>query len=87
MARGARKLFGGGKDELSSFEKELGKLVVPCAPQAGRVVKIDSQYIYIDPTGTKKHAEEPRYKIPKVAVFTTDDGFTHTHTKTMPRAP
>jgi DNA-directed RNA polymerase beta subunit len=64
---GARKLFGGGKDELSSFERELGKLVVPCAPQAGRVVKIDSQYIYIDPTGKKKVAEEhpPAYTIPE----------------------
>lgn len=64
---GARKLFGGGKDELSSFEKELGKLVVPCAPQAGRIVKIDSQYIYIDPTGKKKTAEEqrPAYIIPE----------------------
>ena len=64
---GARKLFGGGKDELSSFEKELGKLVVPCAPQAGRVVKIDSQYIYIDPTGKKKVAAETPtpYNVPE----------------------
>lgn len=67
MQVGARKLFGGGKDELSSFEKELGKLVVPCAPQAGRVVKIDNQYIYIDPTGKKKVAAETPtpYNVPE----------------------
>lgn len=29
------------------------------APKSGKVVKVDSQYIYIDPTGKKKHAEEP----------------------------
>jgi len=55
---GARKLFSGGKDQLSSFERELGKLVVPVAPTSGKVVKVDSQYIYIDPTGTRKHAGE-----------------------------
>lgn len=37
----------------SSFEQEFGKLVVPTAPVAGRVVKVDSQYIYIDPRATK----------------------------------
>ena len=42
---------------LTSWEQEFAKFVVPTAPKAGRVVKIDSQYIYIDPTHTKK-AEE-----------------------------
>lgn len=42
----------GGK--LSTWERELGKLVVPTTDVGGRVVKIDSQYIYIDPSKTKK---------------------------------
>jgi len=41
----------------SSFEQEFGKLIVPTAPVSGKIVKVDSQYIYIDPSG-KKHAEE-----------------------------
>lgn len=62
---GARKLLGGGKEAVSSFEREFGKLVVPTAPVSGKVVKVDGQYIYIDPTGTKKHAElETGYVVP-----------------------
>lgn len=41
----------------SSWEKELASLALPTASVAGRVVKIDGQYIYIDPT-SKKHAED-----------------------------
>lgn len=45
--------------KIARYDLILGKLVVvPCAPQAGKVVKIDSQYIYIDPTGKKKVAGE-----------------------------
>jgi len=46
----------------SSFEKELGKLVVATAPVAGRVAKIDKEYIYIEPSkpsGAPKQASEP----------------------------
>jgi DNA-directed RNA polymerase beta subunit len=42
--------------ENSSFERELAKLIVATAPSSGKIVKIDHQYIYIDPSG-KKHAE------------------------------
>jgi DNA-directed RNA polymerase beta subunit len=48
--------------ELSTWERELGKLVVPTSDVAGRVVKVDHQYIYIDPTKTKK-AEDYSVKI------------------------
>ncbi len=68
---GARLLLGNGKDHLSSFEKEFGKLVVPVAPMAGKVIRVDSQYIYLDPTGKMKHAEEelePRYSTPGALV-------------------
>ena len=41
----------------SSWEKEFAALALPTATVAGKVVKIDGQYIYIDPSG-KKHAEE-----------------------------
>jgi DNA-directed RNA polymerase beta subunit len=41
----------------SSWEKELASLALPTAPVAGKVVKVDGQYIYIDPT-FKKHAED-----------------------------
>jgi DNA-directed RNA polymerase beta subunit len=54
---GAKTLLGDGKEEINSFESHFGKLINPTAPVSGKVVKIDSQYIYIDPTG-KKHAEE-----------------------------
>lgn len=63
---GARQLLGGGKERLSSFEHELGKLVVPTAPVSGRVVKVDDQYIYIDPTGKRALDEAddtPRYEV------------------------
>jgi DNA-directed RNA polymerase beta subunit len=60
---GARILGESGKGSVSSFERELGKLVVPTAPVAGKVVKIDHQYIYIDPTGMKKAEEIRNYEI------------------------
>jgi DNA-directed RNA polymerase beta subunit len=41
-------------DHLTTWERELGKLIVPTASHSGKVVKIDSQYIYIDPSKTKK---------------------------------
>lgn len=41
----------------SSWEKELALLALPVSPVSGKVVKIDSQYIYVDPSG-KKHAED-----------------------------
>lgn len=43
-----------GTSSVVSFEHMFGKLTVPTSPVAGRIAKIDSQYIYIDPTG--KHA-------------------------------
>lgn len=46
-------------DPHGSYEHEMGKLICPTAPVSGKVVKIDSQYIYIDPHA-KKHAEETR---------------------------
>jgi len=42
---------------FSSWEKALAMLELPSSPVAGKVVKVDGQYIYIDPTG-KKHAED-----------------------------
>ena len=42
----------------SSWEKEFAALALPTATVAGKVVKIDGQYIYIDPSGKRKHAEE-----------------------------
>jgi len=36
-----------------SFEDQFGRMVVPTAPQAGKVVKIDKDYIYIQPDQTK----------------------------------
>lgn len=65
---GARQLLAGGKERISSFERELGKLVVPTAPVAGKVVKVDDQYIYIDPTGKRAVNEVddlPRYTVPE----------------------
>lgn len=62
---GATKLDAQGKTINSSWEKELASLSLPIAPVAGKVVKIDSQYIYIDPT-FKKHAED--YAWDKTAV-------------------
>jgi len=41
----------------SSWEKVLASLALPTSPVAGKVVKIDGQYIYIDPSG-KKQSEE-----------------------------
>jgi len=46
-----------GSIRKSSWEKELASLALPTSPVSGRVVKIDGQYIYIDPSG-KKHAED-----------------------------
>lgn len=46
-----------GTKTVKSFENILGKLTVPTAPVSGKIVKIDSQWIYIDPS-SKKHAEE-----------------------------
>jgi DNA-directed RNA polymerase beta subunit len=43
----------GGK-HLSSFEHELGKLVVPTTHVGGTVEKIDHQFIYIRPDSAKK---------------------------------
>jgi len=53
----ANKLDEHGKVQHSSWEKELAALALPTAPVAGKIVKIDGQYIYLDPSG-KKHAEE-----------------------------
>lgn len=53
----ARQFMPNGKIKDSSWEKELAKLALPTSPVSGKVVKIDSQYIYVDPTG-KKTAEE-----------------------------
>jgi DNA-directed RNA polymerase beta subunit len=53
----ANKLDAHGKIQYSSWEKELAALALPTSPVAGKVVKIDGQYIYIDPSG-KKHAED-----------------------------
>lgn len=50
---GVRTDDGNGKIGHTSFEHLFGKLVVPTAPVAGKIVKIDSQYIYIDPTGKR----------------------------------
>ena len=53
-----------GTGEGGSYEDEMGKLICPTAPVSGKVVKIDNQYIYIDPH-SKKHAADtldaPRY--------------------------
>jgi DNA-directed RNA polymerase beta subunit len=43
--------------EHSSWEKVLALMELPFAPVSGKVVRIDGQYIYIDPSG-KKHAED-----------------------------
>lgn len=65
---GARQILGRGKEQVTSFEHELGRLVVPTAPVAGKVVKVDGQYIYIDPTGKRavddSYDETPRYDVP-----------------------
>ena len=45
-----------GSIRKSSWEKELASLALPTSPVAGRVARIDGQYIYIDPSG-KKHAD------------------------------
>lgn len=63
---GYRDAYGKTSDKLRSYEQAFGKLVVPTAPVAGKVVKIDHQYIYIKPSREKKAAydttEAPRYK-------------------------
>lgn len=41
-----------------SVEQEMARLVVPTAPVAGRIVKIDGDYIHIEPDHTKVSAEE-----------------------------
>ena len=53
----ANKLDEHGKVQHSSWEKELASLSLPTSPVAGKVIRIDGQYIYIDPSG-KKHAED-----------------------------
>lgn len=55
---GAQFLGVDGKTKtLKSFENQLGHMIVPTAPVAGKVEKIDHQFIYIRPNGVKK-AEE-----------------------------
>jgi hypothetical protein len=46
-----------GTSTKKSFVDIFGKMTIPTAPVSGKVVKIDKQYIYIDPSG-KKHASE-----------------------------
>ena len=51
------RIIGDDKEHPTSFEKLFGRnFVVPYAPVAGRIAKIDHQYIYIEPTS--KHADE-----------------------------
>lgn len=49
------------KGPHTSWETALASLALPTAPVSGKVVKVDSQYIYIDPSG-KKHAEDFLYE-------------------------
>jgi len=58
---GAKRLTQHGS-EISSWEKEFAKLILPTAPVSGKVVKVDSQYVYIDPTHTKQAADATRQK-------------------------
>jgi DNA-directed RNA polymerase beta subunit len=67
---GAHRLLGepGGDkyEQKTTFESWVAKLTLPTSPVNGRVAKIDSQYIYIDPHAkkTKEAADTlsaPRY--------------------------
>jgi len=58
---GAQIVAKNGDITRTSYESLLGRLAVPVAPVAGKVVKVDSQYIYIDPTG--KHAAYVETKV------------------------
>lgn len=42
----------------TSVEREMVRLIVPTAPIAGRVEKIDADYIHLAPTGEKRAAAE-----------------------------
>ncbi len=42
----------------TSWERELASLALPTAPVSGKIVKVDHQYIYLDPSGKKKAEED-----------------------------
>jgi DNA-directed RNA polymerase beta subunit len=45
----------------TTVEKEMVKLIVPTAPVAGRITKIDDDYIYLEPSAKKAAADEEIY--------------------------
>lgn len=44
---------------LKSFESSIGHMIAPTSPVDGKVEKIDHQFIYVRPHGTKKAEESP----------------------------
>jgi DNA-directed RNA polymerase beta subunit len=59
-----------------TMEQEMANLVVPHAPVAGTIRKIDDDYIYLEPSGKKRASvDDPRFPplAPVEYLWTTDD--------------